>query len=116
MLNLSFPMSVVSDLVKEGDVTAFQSIFPGVDLSKCGFDPRDASDSACNSTVVNIDGAVQQSMTLPPMPNEVHTAIPHLHAFYCHSHNGANMLTPEDAYAVLEIPENPDESFSLRVR
>ena len=109
MLNLSFPMSVVSDLVKEGDVTAFQSIFPGVDLSKCGFDPRDASDSACNSTVVNIDGAVQQSMTLPPMPNEVHTAIPHLH-------NGANMLTPEDAYAVLEIPENPDESFSLRVR
>ena len=76
MLNLSFPMSVVSDLVKEGDVTTFQSTFPGVELSKYGLDPRDASDKACDSTVENIDGAVQQPMTLPPTPNDVHCYTP----------------------------------------
>ena len=51
-------MSVTSKLgiVGDGDGTAFQSIFPGVELSMYGFDPRDASDSAYTSTVVNIGG------------------------------------------------------------
>ena len=198
MLNLSFSMPVMSYLVKEGifgeeEVAAIQSIFPGVELSKYGFDmARDASDSAYTSAVVNIDDGdlqvdeemawwnadlrnacqrpgpgiflsavtdplhdsehsflsvvvtphigpceqrvdhniksvssftctVQRPMTPPPMSNEMHTAILHPHAFYWHSHDGANMLTPEDAYALLGIPENTDESmlraaFILQVR
>ena len=156
-------MAVISNLVKEGivmegDVAAFQSIYPDVELAKYGIDPRDASDTAYVSNIVNIGGrdldeemawwnadlrnacqrpgpgilpsaltdllhdsehsllsvvltptnigpheqpvdpninavssctgTVQQPMALPPMPNEVHTAIPHPHAYYCRSHNG----------------------------
>ena len=36
----------------------------------------------------NINLNAVSPMTPPPTPNEVHTAIPHPHAFYCRSHNG----------------------------
>ena len=62
MLNFSFPMSEISESVKEGIIgeevaAAIQSLL-GVELSRYGFDPRDvfSADSAYTSTVVNIGG------------------------------------------------------------
>ena len=179
-------MSVTSKLgiVGDGDGTAFQSIFPGVELSMYGFDPRDASDSAYTSTVVNIGGrdldeemawwnadlrnacqrpgpgilpsaltdllhdaehsllsvvvtppqvgppeqcvysnifavtsctgTVQQPVTPPPTPNEVYTAIPHPHAFYCHSHNGWVVITWKSLTALPPLAKSfPNSSAPL---
>ena len=108
-------MSEISDLVEKGkikerDVTAFLSLFPGVDMSNYGFVPRDTLDSAYTSTVANIGGRdldKEMSWWNADLRNACRRPGP--------------MLTSEDAYAVLENPKNEDESilwavFSLWVR
>lgn len=97
-----------------------EHLLPSVVVTPTHIGPREQGFDPNHNAVLSCTGTVQQSMTPPPTPYEVHADI-HPHPFYFHTHNSANMLTAKDAYAVLDIPENTDESmlwaaFSLRVR